>query len=147
MSDIKFMRAALLEAEKAKALGEVPVGAVIVKEGVIIARGHNQMETLKDPTAHAECIAIRAACASIGNFRLSGMTLYVTLEPCAMCAGAILNARLDRVVFGAYDPKCGCAGSLYRITEDPAFDHFACADGGVLTDECSSLLRETWTRK
>ena len=114
----------------------------LAKEGRIIARGRNRRETEKDPTAHAEMEAIRAAARATGDWRLTGCELYVTLEPCPMCAGAIVQARLARVVYGAADPRQGCAGSVYRVTEDPAFTHFCPADGGVLETECRAVLDE-----
>lgn len=137
----QFMRAAIEQAELAKAAGEVPVGAVVVRDGQIIARGHNMCERTSDPTAHAEIVALRAAADITGDFRLNDCTLYVTLEPCPMCAGAALMARVGSVIFGAYDPVHGCCGSVYRLTEDPAFTHFAPADGGVLEAECACLLK------
>ncbi len=142
MTDEMLMKAALDEARLALLAGELPVGAVIAREGEILARGRNARELSHDPTAHAEIEAIRAASAALGGWRLTACTLYVTLEPCAMCAGAIVAARLDRVVFGASDPAAGCCGSVYRITEDPAFTHFARADGGVLAGRCQALLTE-----
>ncbi len=140
LSDRDYMAQALEEAEKALAAGETPVGAVVVKDGWVLARAHNQRETSADPTAHAEILALRQAAQAMGRWRLQGCTLYVTLEPCAMCAGAIVQARLDRVVFGAFDAEAGCAGSLYRITEDPAFHHFTPATGGVLEAPCQAIL-------
>ena len=142
VDDEYFMKEAIKEARLALHKGEMPIGAVIARGGQIIARGHNLRETANDPTAHAEICAIRAAADGIGDWRLSGCTIYVTLEPCPMCAGAIVQARLARVVYGAPDEKGGCAGSVYRITEDPAFNHFAPADGFVLKDECEALLRD-----
>ena len=146
MSDADFMREALIEAGLAAAAGEMPVGCVIVKDDKIIARAHNECETARDATAHAELTAIRRACRAVNDWRLTGCTLYVTLEPCPMCAGAVMRARLSRLVYGAADPGQGCAGSLYRIPEDPAFPHFCVCDGGVLCDECASLLRAFFAR-
>lgn len=135
------MREALIEARIALAEGEVPVGCVIADAaGRIVARAHNERERTGDPTAHAEVLAIRRAAAARGGWRLGGLWAYVTLEPCPMCAGAILMARLDRVIYGARDPKAGCCGSVYRLTEDPAFNHFVPADGGALADECGALI-------
>ena len=134
------MRLALREAEQAFDIKEVPVGAVIMKGGHLIGRGHNQMELLTDPTAHAEIIAITAAASFLGDWRLKECTLYVTKEPCAMCAGAIINSRLEKVVFGCYDEKEGCCGSLYQICSDPRFSHKTAVKGGVLQDDCNSLL-------
>ena len=140
MLDEDFMRQALSEAEAAAKVGELPVGCVMVKDGAIIARAHNECEARKDATAHAELLAIRRASRFIGDWRLTGCTLYATLEPCPMCAGAIVQARVSRVVYGADDPGQGCTGSLYRIPEDPAFPHFCPCDGGVLAEECRELL-------
>jgi len=134
------MRLALQEAEQAIDIKEVPVGAVIVRGSHLIGRGHNQMELLTDPTAHAEIISITAAASFLGDWRLEECTLYVTKEPCAMCAGAILNSRLEKVVFGCYDEKEGCCGSLYQICSDPRFSHKTAVKGGVLQDDCNSLL-------
>ena len=138
----KFMREALAEASLALENGELPVGCVITKNNEIIARGHNERETAGDPTAHAEIVAMRRAAEALGGWRLDGCTLYVTLEPCPMCAGAIVQARVSRLVFGAYDTAQGCAGSVYRIPEDPAFSHFCPSDGGVLEEECSAILQK-----
>jgi len=140
--DEKCMREALAEAEKALLAGEVPVGAVAVRAGGIIARAHNERECGFDPTAHAEVLALRRAAQAVGSRRLSDVTLYVTLEPCVMCAGSIVAARLGRLVYGAADEQRGCCGSLYRITEDPAFDWFCPADGGCLADECAALFEK-----
>ena len=136
----KWMRLALREAEQAFDIKEVPVGAVIMKGSHLIGRGHNQMELLTDPTAHAEIIAITAAASLLGDWRLKECTLYVTKEPCAMCAGAIINSRLKKVVFGCYDEKEGCCGSLYQICSDPRFSHKTAVKGGILENDCSSLL-------
>ncbi len=134
------MRLALREAEQAFDIKEVPVGAVIMKGGHLIGRGHNQMELLTDPTAHAEIIAITAAASFLEDWRLEECTLYVTKEPCAMCAGAIINSRLEKVVFGCYDEQEGCCGSLYQICSDPRFSHKTAVKGGILENDCSSLL-------
>jgi tRNA(adenine34) deaminase len=142
MTDEMLMAAALDEAWRALREGELPVGAVVARGGEILSRGRNRREESHDPTAHAELEAIRGAADALGGWRLTGCTLYVTLEPCAMCAGAIVASRLDRVVYGASDPAAGCCGSVYRITEDPAFTHFAKADGGLLADECQALLTQ-----
>ena len=140
MNDEIWMRAAIAEAKQALAEGEMPVGCVIVRNGEIIARGHNLREQTGDPTAHAEIVAIRAAAHALGSWRLDGCELIVTLEPCPMCAGAISQARLARVVYGAADERYGCAGSVYRIPEDPAFNHFCPCDGGVLAQPCRALI-------
>lgn len=137
-----FMREALLEAKKSLMTGDVPVGAVIVKDGRIVGRGYNRREAEHDPTAHAEIIALREAGLSIGAWRLTGATLYVTLEPCPMCAGALVMSRIDRVVFGTDDPKAGAAGSVLNILQFPGFNHNVKITAGVLADECAKLLQE-----
>jgi len=140
--DERWMESALREAEQAKRRKEVPVGAVIVHDGKIIGRGYNQIETLQDPTAHAEMIAITAAAAGLGSRRFDGCALYVTLEPCAMCAGAIVLARIPRVVFGATDPKAGACGTLFNIVQDSRLNHRVELVGGVSGDRCGALLSE-----
>ena len=140
MTDADFMREALVEARLAAVAGEMPVGCVIARDGEIVARAHNECEARRDATAHAELLAIRRASAAAGDWRLNRCTLYVTLEPCPMCAGAIVQARVGRLVYGAADPGQGCAGSLYRICEDPAFPHFCKSEGGVLEGECQAML-------
>ena len=140
MGDAAWMAEALAEAELAAREGEIPVGCVIVRDDQIVARGHNLREQTGDPTAHAEVVAIRRAAQALGCWKLSGCTMYVTLEPCPMCAGAISQARISRLIYGAGDPAYGCAGSVYRIPEDPAFNHFCRSDGGVLEAECRVLL-------
>jgi len=140
MSDEQFIRRALELA--ARADGEVPVGAVVVLEGKVVGEGWNQPISSADATSHAETEAIRAACAALGNYRLGGATLYVTLEPCAMCVGAIFHARLARVVFGAADPKTGAAGSVINLFAETRLNHHASVTGGVLAAECGALLRE-----
>ena len=147
MGDAAWMAEALREAELAASEGEIPVGCVIVRDGEIVARGHNLREQTGDPTAHAEVVAIRRAAQALGRWKLEGCTLYVTLEPCPMCAGAISQARLARLVYGASDPAYGCAGSVYRIPEDPAFNHFCRSDGGVLEGECRALLEDFFRRR
>ncbi len=139
---VRMMGLALDEARQALAEGEVPVGAVLTWDDEVLARAHNLREQTGDPTAHAEILALRAAARLTGDWRLSECTLYVTLEPCAMCAGAILNARLARVVFGAYDAQRGCCASVYRLTEDPAFNAFVPSVGGVLERECTAVMDE-----
>jgi tRNA(adenine34) deaminase len=138
--DERWMESALREAEQALKRKEVPIGAVIVHNGRIIGKGYNQIESLQDPTAHAEMIAITAAATSLGNRRLENCTLYVTLEPCAMCAGAIVLARVPRLVFGAYDPKAGACGTLLNIVQDNRLNHRAELAGGVLQERCGGLL-------
>lgn len=136
-----FMRQALEEARIALEAGEVPVGAVVVHAGHVVAAAHNEREQRADPTAHAEVLALRAAASALGRRRLNGCTLYVTLEPCPMCAGAILMAGVDEVVFGAADPQKGCAGSVYALPEDPALGGFIRCMGGLLEEECAQVLR------
>lgn len=139
-SDIEWMYAALALAQHAEARGEVPVGAVVVQAGKIIGRGWNCPITANDPTAHAEIQAIRTASQQVGNYRLVGATLYVTLEPCAMCAGAIVHARLQRVIFGALDPKGGAAGSVFSILPGERLNHRVECQGGMLAEPCGALL-------
>jgi tRNA(adenine34) deaminase len=136
-----WMELAVREAEIAARRREVPVGAVIVHKGIVIAKGSNQIEMLQDPTAHAEIIAITAAAAHLGNRRLDDCTMYVTLEPCPMCAGAIVMARMPLLVYGAYDPKAGACASLYSITNDSRLNHRVHTIGGVLEERCGSLLK------
>ncbi len=136
------MAAALEQARLAASIGEVPVGAVVVIDGEIVAARHNEREATIDPTAHAEVLALRDAAAVVGDWRLEGASLVVTLEPCPMCAGAALAARVSRVVFGAYDPKAGAAATLYNLLVDPRFNHNAEVIGGVREDECGALLTE-----
>ena len=140
MNDEKFMQEAIKEAKKAEEVNEVPIGAVIVHNGEIIARGHNIRETSQETLSHAELVAIQEANQKIGSWRLEDCTLYVTLEPCPMCAGAIIQARIQRVVFGAQDPKAGCAGTLYNLLEDTRFNHQVEVLSGVLQEECADLL-------
>jgi tRNA(adenine34) deaminase len=140
--DSEFMRAALKEARRGAAQGEVPVGAAVVAGGIVIARAFNAPIALADPTAHAEVLALRAAGQATGNYRLTGATLYATVEPCPMCCGAALHARVARVVYGARDPKAGAAESLYRLLDDPRFNHRVEVRGGVLAEESAALLRE-----
>ena len=140
--DVKGMRLALAEAERAYALGEVPIGAVVMDgAGNIVSTGHNLRESEHDATAHAELIAIRRACRALGRWRLTGMTLYVTIEPCPMCAGAIVMSRISRVVYGSTDTKAGACESLFNITGCPALNHQPEMRSGVLADECSEIIR------
>ena len=140
--DAFYMRAALAEAAQAYALGEVPIGAVLVdEEGEIVARGHNLRERDHDATAHAEMIAIRAACERLGRWRLSSLTLYVTIEPCPMCAGAIVMSRVDRVVYGGTDYKAGACESLFNIPGHPALNHHPEVTAGVLAEECADIMK------
>lgn len=140
-TDENYMKFALEEAAKAERIGEVPIGAVIVKNGEVIARAHNLRETAQQPTAHAEHIAIERAAEAVGSWRLEDYTLYVTLEPCVMCSGAIVMSRIPRVVYGAADPKGGCSGSLMDLLQEPRFNHRAEVVSGVLEEECSQLLK------
>jgi tRNA(adenine34) deaminase len=139
--DERFLRAALVEAAKGGDKGEVPIGCVLVKDGRILGRGHNLMETLRDPTAHAEILAIGAACQALDNWRLDGCTLYVTLEPCPMCAGAILNSRVARVVYGARDKRLGALGSTYDILDENPINRVVAVEGPTMEEECLGMLR------
>ncbi len=141
IDDLAAMRLALDEARAAVAHGDVPIGAVVIHGGTVIAARHNERELAGDPTAHAEILALRDAAAAIGHWRLIGCTLVVTLEPCVMCAGAAVNARVDRVVYGATDPKAGAAGSLYDICADARLNHRPPVTAGVLADESAAMLR------
>jgi tRNA(adenine34) deaminase len=140
-ADERWMREALAEARAALEHGDVPIGAVVVHGDRVIGRGHNERERLEDPTAHAEVTALRAAAAALGSWRVLDSTLYVTLEPCAMCAGAIVLSRIPRLVYGTEDPKAGAAGSVLDVLADPRLNHRPQVDGGVLGDECGDLLR------
>lgn len=141
------MRLALTQAAEARAAGEVPVGAVIVKDGDVIATGFNCPISHRDPTHHAEIAALRAAATRLGNYRLPGCTLYVTLEPCAMCAGAMMHARIARVVFGASDPKTGACGSVLNLFAERRLNHHAELTGGVLADECGTMLSDFFAER
>ena len=138
----RYMKEAIRQAKKARALEEVPIGCVIVREGKIIARGYNRRNTDKNTLSHAELNAIRKASKKLGDWRLEGCTMYVTLEPCQMCAGAIVQARIDEVVMGCMNPKAGCGGSILNILEDERFNHQVKVTRGVLEEECSSMLKE-----
>jgi len=141
IDDQEAMQAALAQARLAGEGGEVPIGAVVVREGAIVANGQNRVLRDLDPTAHAEIVALRAAGAAIGNYRLNGCTLYVTLEPCSMCAGAMIHARLDRLVFATADPKAGAAGSVLSVLNHPQLNHQMQVEQGILADEAAELLR------
>ena len=141
------MNLAIIEAYKALDIDEVPIGAVIIKNNKIIGKGYNQTENLKDPTAHAEIIAITSAVNTLGDWRLNDCEIYITKEPCPMCAGAIINARIKSVYFGAYDEKEGCCGSLYQICNDPRFKHRSTVSGGFLNYECEQLLKSFFKLK
>ncbi|MBI3230067.1 MAG: tRNA adenosine(34) deaminase TadA [Burkholderiales bacterium] len=147
MDDAGFMHEALAQAQLAWNEGEVPVGAVVVKDGAIIARGYNQPINGHDPTAHAEITALRQAAQILGNYRLPGCELFVTLEPCAMCAGAMMHARLARVVYGAPDPKTGVAGSVLNLFAQEQLNHHTAVESGVLADECSTLLKNFFAHR
>ena len=140
--DRQFMQQALGQAKLAAAAGEVPVGAVLVRDGQVISTGFNQPITNSDPSAHAEMMALRAAASDEANYRLPGTTLYVTLEPCTMCAGAMLHARVDRVVFGTTDPKTGAAGSVLNVFSEKQINHQTVVEGGIMREECGQILRD-----
>ena len=140
-ADDALMREALEEARRGLEAGEVPIGAVVAVDGAIIGRAHNAPVGLNDPTAHAEVLALRQAGRATGNYRLTRATLYVTVEPCVMCCGAAVHARIARVVYGAVDPKAGAVESLYRVLDDPRMNHRVACDGGVLADESAALLK------
>src|SRR5437899_7975262 len=145
--DENFMRKALRQAQKANEAGEVPVGAVIVRAGKIIARAHNQVELLKDATAHAEMLALTQAEAAVGDWRLTECDLYVTKEPCAMCAGALVHTRIRRVIFGCTDPVAGAAGSVMNLLQMPALNHRCDIASGVLQDECATILEDFFRKR
>ena len=142
-----YMQLALEEARLAAREGEIPVGAVLVKDGVIIAKAHNRREADHDPTAHAEMLCLREAARVLGDWRMRGCTLYVTLEPCPMCAGAIINARIPRVVYGAADERQGCCGSIYDLPGDPALGSSAKWQSGVMAEDCEQLLKDFFARR
>ena len=146
-ADSQWMRVALADARSAAAAGDVPVGAVVVRQGEVVARASNRTARDQDPTAHAELLALRAASAVLGRWRLDDCTLYVTLEPCAMCAGAIVLARISRLVLGAWDPKAGMVGSVGDLVRHPRLNHRAEVAGGVLEAECGALLREFFAER
>ena len=141
-SDTQWMHVALEEAAQAPALGEIPIGAIIIRAGQILGKAHNYREVSQDPTAHAEIVAIRAAASALGSWRLSDTTLYVTVEPCAMCLGAIILARIPRVVFGARDPKAGACGSVFNLPAEPRLNHRVAVTGGVLEQESQALIQK-----
>jgi tRNA(adenine34) deaminase len=141
ISHVEAMQSALAEARKAAEAGEVPIGAIVVHEGVVIGRGQNRVLRDNDPTAHAEIVALREAAAALGNYRLNGCTLYVTLEPCAMCAGAMIHARLDRLVYAAVDPKAGAVGSVLSVLNHPRLNHQMQVEQGILAEESGEVLR------
>ena len=145
--DEKFMREALLLARMAEEAGEVPVGAVLVKDGALLGSGWNQPIGAQDPTAHAEVMALRAAAKRVGNYRLTGTTLYVTLEPCAMCTGALVHARVARLVYGTADPKSGAAGSVFDLARSDKLNHRMEVVGGALSEDCGGLLKDFFSRR
>jgi tRNA(adenine34) deaminase len=147
MTDQDYMQLALALAEEAALAGEVPVGALVVKDGEIVGRGYNAPISGHDPSAHAEMQAIREAAQKLGNYRLTGCTLYVTLEPCAMCCGAIQHARISRLLFGAADPKTGACGSVVNLMAEPKLNHHCEISGGILADECGRILSEFFAAK
>lgn len=143
----KYMRSALREARKAMEINEVPVGAVIVKDGKIIARGHNIKEKKKNSIYHAEIVALNKACKKIGDWRLNDCDIFVTMEPCPMCAGALINSRIGNIFFGAYDERAGCCGTLYDLPSDSRFNHRPNVEGGILQEECAGILKEYFRQK
>lgn len=145
--DIYFMKQAIKEAKKACLIDEVPVGAIIVKDDIIISRAHNTREKSNDPTAHAEINAIRKACKKLNSWRLVGCTMYVTVEPCSMCAGTLLWSRIDRIVYGAKDVKGGALGSSYNLFEQQGINHFPIIEGGILGDECAIIIKDYFKSK
>ena len=147
VDDANFMRRALREAERALAEEEVPVGAVVVQDGRVIARAHNRPVHLRDPSAHAEILALRRAAGKLGNYRLTGASLYVTIEPCSMCAGAIMHARLRRLVFGTRDPKAGAGGSVLEVLNHPKLNHRLDIVEGVLRDDCTAILQRFFRKR
>ncbi|MGI5840498.1 MAG: tRNA adenosine(34) deaminase TadA [bacterium] len=147
LDDEALMREALAQAQQAYALGEVPIGAVVAIDGDIIGRGHNLRETAADPTAHAEIVALRRAAGVLGGWRLNGATLYVTIEPCPMCAGALIQARVRRLVFGAKDPKAGAVGSVLNLLEEKIFNHTVEVTAGVLAEECRAIMQDFFRQR
>jgi tRNA(adenine34) deaminase len=146
-SDLQFMRAALDEARTAAERGEVPIGAILVREGKIIARAYNRTLTDNDPTAHAEMVAIRAAAQTIGNHRLNGTSLYVTVEPCAMCAGALIQARVTRLIYGCAEQKGGAVRTCFQILDHPAVNHRVEVTSGILAEECVAVMQEFFAQR
>jgi len=147
MEDKKFMKLALEEAAKAGAMGEIPIGAVLVMNGEIIAKGHNMRETWQDATAHAEVVVIQAACKKLQRWRLTGATLYVTIEPCPMCAGAIIMSRIDRLVYGAADSRAGACESLFNVVNNPALNHQVKVTAGILEQDCGKIVKNFMQEK
>ncbi|WP_269635002.1 tRNA adenosine(34) deaminase TadA [Thermosinus carboxydivorans] len=147
MDDYDYMGIALEEARKAYAIGEVPIGAVLVMDGAVVAKAHNRRETWHDATAHAEIIVIQQACKLLGRWRLTGAALYVTIEPCPMCAGALVNSRIDRLVYGSADYKAGAVESLFNIVQHPALNHRLEVTAGVRADECAEIMRDFFRQR
>jgi tRNA(adenine34) deaminase len=146
-SDVRYMDLALAEAQKAEAAGEVPIGAIVVSSDIVIGRGFNQPISSRDPTAHAEMIALREAARYQQNYRLTAATVYCTVEPCMMCAGAMVHSRITRLVIGTMDPKAGSAGSIYNVLTDPRLNHRVDVITGIREDECAALLREFFAKR
>ncbi len=142
----KYMIEALEEAKKAEKIGEIPIGAIIEKDGQIIGRGHNQVETLKDPTAHAEILAIKDAADHLGGWRLTGCNMYVTIEPCSMCSGAMVWSRINKVYIGAMDPKGGACGSIFNIVQEERLNHFIEIEAGIMEEECRQIVQDFFKR-
>ncbi|MEA5091136.1 tRNA-specific adenosine deaminase [bioreactor metagenome] len=147
MDDKKFMQIALEEAAKAGAMGEIPIGAVLVMNDKIIAKGHNMRETWQDATAHAEVVVIQAACKKLKRWRLTGATLYVTIEPCPMCAGAIIMSRIERLVYGAPDSRAGACESLFNVVNNPALNHQVTVTAGIMSQECGKIVKDFMQEK
>ena len=147
MDDKKFMQIALEEAAKAGAMGEIPIGAVLVINDKIIAKGHNMRETWQDATAHAEVVVIQAACKKLKRWRLTGATLYVTIEPCPMCAGAIIMSRIERLVYGAPDSRAGACESLFNVVNNPALNHQVTVTAGIMSQECGKIVKDFMQEK
>ena len=147
VDDVTYMKMALSEAHKAAELGEIPIGAVLVLDGEVIAKAHNMRETWQDATAHAETIVIREACKKLNRWRLTGATLYVTIEPCPMCAGAIVMSRISRLVYGSPDSKAGAAESLFNVVSNPALNHMVDVTTGVCSEECTQVMKEFFKKR
>lgn len=147
VDDVTYMKIALSEAHKAAELGEIPIGAVLVLDGEVIAKAHNMRETWQDATAHAETIVIREACKKLNRWRLTGATLYVTIEPCPMCAGAIVMSRISRLVYGSPDSKAGAAESLFNVVNNPALNHAVEVTAGVCGEECTQVMKDFFKKR
>ena len=147
VDDVTYMKIALSEAQKASEMGEIPIGAILVLDGEIIAKAHNMRETWQDATAHAETIVIREACKNLKRWRLTGATLYVTIEPCPMCAGAIVMSRISRLVYGSPDSKAGAAESLFNVVNNPALNHMVEVTSGVCSEECTQVMKDFFKKR